>query len=102
MRRKLGERGIRWVTNFLHFYNEGGEGEGEDPKGEDSKGEDEDSKGKDEDSKGEDEDSKDQNQKAVTSRPVITIHVEPGGATAAQAHTASEEILALLEAQGKR
>ncbi|KAL1686645.1 hypothetical protein GGG16DRAFT_128556 [Schizophyllum commune] len=69
MRRKLGERGIRWVTIILHFYNE-------------------------------DEQSKEQEPKAVTSRPVITIHVEPGGATAEQAHMASEEILALLEAQG--
>ena len=53
-----------------------------------------------EDSKGEDEESKEQEQKGVTSRPVVTIHVEPGGATAEQAHTASEEILTLLEAQG--
>ncbi|KAI4520087.1 hypothetical protein K525DRAFT_286499 [Schizophyllum commune Loenen D] len=46
------------------------------------------------------EESKEQEQKGATSRPVIMIHVEPGGATAEQAHTASEEILALLEAQG--
>ncbi|KAL1662514.1 hypothetical protein GGF50DRAFT_89935 [Schizophyllum commune] len=63
------------------------------------KGEDEESKGKDEKSK-EQEESKEQEQKGATSRPVIMIHVEPGGATAEQAHTASEEILALLEAQG--
>ncbi|KAI5823417.1 hypothetical protein K523DRAFT_366707 [Schizophyllum commune Tattone D] len=93
MRRKLGERGIRWVTILIHFYNEGGDGEEEcEEAGEDPKGEDEQSK--------EQEESKKQEQKGVTSRPVIMIHVEPGGATAEQAHTASEEILMLLEAQG--
>uniref|UniRef100_D8QKP7 Uncharacterized protein n=1 Tax=Schizophyllum commune (strain H4-8 / FGSC 9210) TaxID=578458 RepID=D8QKP7_SCHCM len=67
---KVGERGIRWETINLYFYNEG---EGE---------------------------SKEQGEDGVTSRPVIEIHVRPGGATAAQAHTASEEILTLLKGSG--